>query len=692
MKLFLIAILIAVAANFYFANTSQPLTGIEYSGLDTLKPVEPKPYYMLEDQLISTMLSRYHYKKFDLNDSLSSVILDRYVKSLDYNKSYFLLSDIENFNKYRYELDDVIKSGDVEPFYNIFNVYLLRLRDRIEYIDTIFNKEFDYTLDEKFMFNRDNAPWAKSEKELDEIWRKRIKNDALSLKLNGKSWEEIKKNLSSRYNNYSQILMQYHSEDVFQLAMNSFTQTIDPHTNYFSPITSENFKIDMSLSLEGIGARLQYDDGYTKVVEIIPGGPAFKSKKLHVDDKIVAVAQGDSGEYVDVVGWRITDVVQLIRGPKGTTVRLQILPSDRGLSHEPFELSLVRDKIKLEDQSAKSSVIDVENNGKNYKVGVITIPKFYSDFEGQLRGDKDFRSTSKDVKKLLKDLEKQNVNGVIIDLRNDGGGSLMEAIKVTGLFIKTGPVVQVKNTANSVEVDKDTDPEIVYDGPLAVLVNRFSASASEIFAGAIQNYERGVIIGENTYGKGTVQNLIDLNKITNTHNYKFGQLKLTIAKFYRIDGSSTQRIGVTPDIQFPSAVDPKEFGESSEPSALIWDQISPTTYTPFADLTSVIPKLKQLSKQRTDIDPEFNYIREDIKEYKESKNDLFVSLNEEVRKTEKDEREERKFQRENERRKVKGLKLLEKGETPPEKEEEPVDPFLMESAHIITDMVSLTVG
>jgi len=562
----------------------------------------------------------------------------------------------------------------------------------MEYIDTMLNKEFDYTLDEKYMINRKDAPWAKTETELDEIWRNRIKNDALSLKLNGKSWEEIKKNLTQRYANYSQILMQYHSEDVFQLAMNSFTQSIDPHTNYFSPITSENFKIDMSLSLEGIGARLQYDDGYTKVVEIIPGGPAFKSKKLHVDDKIVAVAQGDSGEYVDVVGWRITDVVQLIRGPKGTTVRLQILPSDKGLLHETFELRLVRDKIKLEDQSAKSSVIELENKGKNYKVGVITIPKFYSDFEGQFRGDKDYRSTSRDVKKLLKDLEGQNVDGVIIDLRNDGGGSLMEAIKVTGLFIKTGPVVQVKNSLDSVEVDKDTDPEIVYNGPLAVLVNRFSASASEIFAGAIQNYERGVIIGENTYGKGTVQNLIDLNKITNAHNYKFGQLKLTIAKFYRIDGSSTQRMGVIPDIQFPSPVDPEDFGESSEPSALKWDQISPTDYTPFADLTSVLPKLKELSKQRTDVDPEFEYIREDIKQYREAKNKIYISLNEEVRKKEKEEREEKKFQRENERRKVKGLKLLEKGETPPEDEEETVDPFLMESAHIITDLMALTVG
>ena len=693
MKLILIAIIMAVAANFYFANNNFPKEeSTVYNVDDTLTVIKPEGYYTLEDQLINTMLSRYHYKKYELDDSLSSVIFNRFIKSIDFGKSYFLASDIKSFEKYRYKLDDDIKIGTVEPFYDMFNLYLRRMNERIVYIDTILSKEFDYSKDEKFRINRENAPWASSVSELNDIWRKRIKNDALNLKLAGKSWDEIKKNLTKRYENYDKIMMQYHSEDVFQLAMNAYTQSIDPHTNYLSPITSDNFKIDMSLSLEGIGARLQYDDGYTKIVEIIPGGPAFKSKKLHVDDKITAVAQGDTGTYVDVVGWRITDVVQLIRGPKGTTVRLQILPADKGLNGEPFELKLIRDKIKLEDQSAKSSVLDVENNGKKYKLGVITIPKFYSDFEGEVRGDKDFKSTSKDVEKLLDELKTKNVSGVIIDLRNDGGGSLEEAIKVTGLFIKDGPVVQVRHSNGEIDIDTDTDSTIVYDGPLAVLINRFSASASEIFAGAIQNYERGVIIGENSYGKGTVQNMIDLNRITNGRGYKFGQLKLTIAKFYRIDGSSTQRVGVKPDIEFPSIVDPEEFGESSEPSALPWDKIAPTKYIPFTNLSEKIPELKKLSKSRTDTDPEFDYIREDIKEYREAKDKIYVSLNEEVRKAEKEKQEEKRFQRENERRKKKGLKLIKKGEKPTDSDKEKVDAYLNESAHIVTDLISLTTG
>ena len=687
------AILITIfIANFFFAGNTHQNVATLNDFPDTLKNVEPNTYYLLEDQLVNTILTRYHYKKFDLNDSLSSVILDRYINSLDHGKNYFLKSDIESFEQYRNKIDDDIKSGNVYPFYKIFNVFLSRMAERLNYIETVLSKEFDYTKDENFLINRDKAVWANNEEEMNDLWRKRIKNDALSLKLNGKNWEAIKTNLKKRYENYARILDQYKSEDVFQLAMNSFTETIDPHTNYLSPITSDNFKIDMSLSLEGIGARLQNDDGYTKIVEIIPGGPAFKSEKLHADDRIVAVAQGDTGEYVDVVGWRITDVVQLIRGPKGSKVRLQIIGAGKSLTSTPLELTLIRDKIKLEDQSAQSSLLDITNDGKPYKIGVITIPKFYSDFEGERNGDKDYRSTSRDVKNLLVDLEKKNIDGLIVDLRNDGGGSLEEAIKVTGLFIKQGPVVQVKNANGQIMVDKDLDPDIAYSGPMAVLVNRYSASASEIFSGAIQNYGRGIIIGENTYGKGTVQNLIDLNQISSLHNQKLGQVKLTIAKFYRIDGSSTQRVGVIPDIDFPSAVDENDFGESSEPSALPWDRIEPTKYNKFSNLSTYIPKLKRLSEIRTQSDPEFKYIREDIAEYKKAADNDYVSLNEEVRKKEKDEKEEKEFQRENERRKVKGLKLLKKGETPPENEEKTPDPFLNESAQIIADFVKLSIG
>jgi carboxyl-terminal processing protease len=447
----------------------------------------------------------------------------------------------------------------------------------------------------------------------------------------------------------------------------------------------------MSLSLEGIGARLQVDDGYTKVVEIIPGGPAFKSKKLHADDRITAVAQGKDGEFVDVVGWRITDVVQLIRGPKDSVVRLLLLKYDKGLDAEPVELILVRDKVKIEDQSASSSTLNIKHGENTLKIGVITIPKFYIDFEAQRKREKDYKSTSRDVKNLLNELIKENVDGIIIDLRNDGGGSLEEAIRVTGLFIKEGPVVQVRDMEGNITVDNDLDPEIVYDGPLAVLVNRFSASASEIFSGAIQDYGRGIIIGENTYGKGTVQNMIDLSRLTSRAN-KFGQVKLTIAKYYRIDGSSTQRMGVIPDILFPSYIDAKDFGESNEPSALKWDKIEPAEYELFYELFLIIPELQKLSKQRRETDLEFEYYREDIEEYKKSIKDKYVSLNEDVRREEKEEREEKRFQRENERRKIKGLKLLDKGETPPEDEKINNDPFLNESAHIIADFISISIG
>jgi len=690
MKSVLILLITGFAANFYLAGT--PDTIVESNNdLDSLKSLIPKNYYMLEGQLVHTVLDRYHYKQFELNDSLSSVIFDRYLKSVDYRKNYLLESDIKSFEQYRYALDDHLKDGDVLPFYDMFNVFLFRMRDQIIYTDTLLSKEFDYTIDEEYLINRKDAPWAESKTELDDIWRKRVKNDALNLKLNDKEWEEIQKNLKKRYENYSRILTQYNSEDVFQLAMNSFTTSVDPHTNYLSPITSDNFKIDMSLSLEGIGARLQVDDGYTKVVEIIPGGPAFKSKKLHADDRITAVAQGENGDFVDVVGWRITDVVQLIRGPKDSVVRLLLLKYDKGLDAEPVELILVRDKVKIEDQSASSSTLNIKHDEKTFKIGVITIPKFYIDFEAKNKREKDYKSTSRDVKNLLNELIKENVDGIIIDLRNDGGGSLEEAIRVTGLFIKEGPVVQVRDMEGNITVDNDLDPEIVYDGPLAVLVNRFSASASEIFSGAIQDYGRGIIIGENTYGKGTVQNMIDLSRLTSRAN-KFGQVKLTIAKYYRVDGSSTQRMGVIPDILFPSYVDAKDFGESNEPSALKWDKIEPAEYELFYELFLIIPELQKLSKQRRETDPEFEYFREDIDEYNKSIKDKYVSLNEDVRRKEKEEREEKSFQRENERRKIKGLRLLDKGETPPEDEKLNDDPFLNESAHIIADFISLTIG
>lgn len=689
-KIIIISALLILTCSFLpgSSTNSFPLV-TEFS--DSLKVIVPKDYFSTEDQLITTMLSRYHYKDVKIDDSLSSLLFDKYLKSLDYGKIYFYLSDIDSLEKVRYSFDDYLIAGNIQPFFDIFNLYEQRAVERMKYVDTILAAGFDFTENDSVEISREKSGWAKSKEEMNEIWKERIKNDALNLKLTGKNWEEIVSNLHKRYDNYTRALSQYNSDDVFQIAMDAFTTSIDPHTNYFSPATSENFKIDMSLSLEGIGARLMSEDGYTKVVEIIPGGPAFTSKKINVDDRIIAVAQGVDGEFVDVIGWRITDVVKLIRGPKETTVRLQILRASDGIDAKPVEISLVRDKVKLEDQAAKKKLIEVTNNGKPYRIGVITIPKFYTDFDGIRTGNEDSKSTVTDVKKLLLELKEDKVDGVVIDLRNNGGGALSEAIDVTGLFIDYGPVVQVKNSNGMIELGQDLNPGIVYDGPLAVLVNRFSASASEIFAAAIQDYGRGIIVGEQTYGKGTVQNLIDLNKVQPGKGSKFGQLKLTIAKYYRINGGSTQERGVIPDISFPSYIDPEEFGESSQISALPWDQIQATKYKPFTNLGLILPEIISKSKQRRNNDPEFQYLLEDIKIQKESKNQKYLSLNEEFRKQKKQADDEKEFQRENERRKRKGLKLLEKGEVP-EKTEEENDIFLLETSMIVSDIVNLSDG
>ncbi len=657
---------------------------------DTLTVIKPDNHYQIENQLITSILTRYHYKEFDINDSLSIIIFDRYLDALDNGKNYFILSDIEEFNTQKLLLDDKLFKGDIQFYYDVFNVYLKRLNERMTYVDELLNTEFDYSINENYEYDRDKSDWAKDQSELNELWRKRLKNDALTYKLNGKDWEFIQKTLKKRYKNFSQFLNQSNSEDVFQIAMNSFTQAIDPHTNYLSPVTSDNFKIDMSLSLEGIGARLQTEDDYTKVAEIIPGGPADKSGLLKADDKIIGVAQGEDGEFEDIIGWRITDAVKLIRGAKGTLVRLQILKAGSDLNAKPIEISLIREKVKLEDQAAKGSVLEIMNDEKPFRIGVIDIPKFYNDFEGQRNGDGNYKSTTKDVKNILDSLKSENVDGVIIDLREDGGGSLQEAIELTGLFIKDGPVVQVKNSEGNIDIAKDPDPSIVYDGPLAVLVNRFSASASEIFSGAIQDYGRGLIIGEQTYGKGTVQNLIDLNRLSSQKNLNLGQVKLTIAKYYRVNGGSTQNLGVVPDISYPTMIDPKDFGESSEPSALPWDEIKSADFNRYADLTKLLPEINKKHLQRISSNKDFQNLIEDIQIYKENKKKTFISLNEDIRKEEKLKEEQRKLERDE--------KIQTNDETELLDEEVPVikndkkDYILDETAKIISDYILMSIG
>ncbi|MDO8549738.1 MAG: carboxy terminal-processing peptidase [Ignavibacteria bacterium] len=688
MKKIILFLLLAVTAGIF--STQYKETDPLVLTPDSLIVLAPKDYYPEETEIVNTLVSRYHYRKYKLNDSLSAEIFDRYIEALDHNKSYFLSSDINEFEKYKNQFDDFLMKGELNAIYNIFKVYRDRANDRFDFIENAIKEPFDFTVNEFYEADRKDAQWPATDEEANEIWRKRIKNDALNLKLAGKDPDSTVITLSRRYENYRKAINQYDNEDVYQLFMNSYTQSIDPHTNYFSPLTSENFKINMSLSLEGIGAQLQQEDDYIKIVEIIPGGPAYKSNKLKRNDKIIGVAQGDD-EMVDVVGWRVTDVVQLIRGPKGTTVRLLILPSDAGINAIPKEIKLVRDKVKLEEQAAKKEILDFKQDNMNYRIGVIIIPTFYNDFEAQQRGDKDYRSTTRDVKKIIAELKVEGVDGIIIDLRNNGGGALNEAIDLTGLFIKDGPVVQVRNSDGSVQVGADSDPDIVYEGPLAVLVNRFSASASEIFSGAIQDYERGIIIGEQTYGKGTVQNLIDLNKAVHSNDDKLGQVKVTIAKYYRINGGSTQSLGVIPDITLPSSVDADEFGESSEESALPWDEINPTKYKIAGNVKDFLSLLNTKHKERVEASSEFDYLLEDIQNSKEDRNRNQISLNEEVRKKEMEKEEEEKFQRENERRKVKGIELLNKGEEIKESSA-PDDLYLDESAKILADLIVLSIG
>ncbi len=609
---------------------------------DTTK-LKAKPVYGKEAKVIAYILDNNHYRKVSLNDSLSSSILNEYIKSLDNNKTFFMAADLAVFDKYKYKIDDLTRSENVDVAYDIYGVFRKRFDQRMNYVlNTLVKQQFDYSVDEFYETDRDKEPWCKDEAALNDVWRKMIKGQALSLKLAGKAQPEIEKTIRDRYERLSKSIQQFNSEDIFSMYMNTITEAYDPHTNYFSPKAADIFKQQMSLSLEGIGARLQTENDYTRVSEVIAGGPADKTKLVNVNDRIIGVAQGADGELVDVIGWRIDDVVKLIKGPKGTTVRLQILPAETGVTGASKVVSLVRDKIKLEDQQAKKSIINYEKNGKLLKFGVITLPSFYMDFDAYQKGDPNYTSTTRDVQRLIKELQADKIDGLALDLRNNGGGSLAEAIDLTGLFIKDGPVVQVKNSSNKVEVGKDDDPAVAYNGPLVVLTNRFSASASEIFAGAIQDYHRGVIIGESTYGKGTVQTVIDLKRFINDSD-EVGELKITFQKFYRVTGSSTQHKGVTPDINLPTALNPEQFGESSSQSALPWDEIKGTLYQKTPMVTDrTLASLNKLYQDRLKDDVKLQRFASETDETRKSYLDTKISLNEAIRKKEMEEAEKRK--------------------------------------------------
>jgi carboxyl-terminal processing protease len=635
-------------------------------GLEDLPTLAPEAQHATASKRVTSRFTRSHYKHFTLNDQFSDAIFDRYVSMLDYNRNIFTQSDIDEMEKSAAGIDDQLKSGENQIAFDAYNLSIKRRYERFQYALSLLDTEMKFDTDETIELDRSEANWPKDTAELDELWRKRVKYDALNLKMTGKDWDEIKEVLGKRYNNALKRLSQTHNEDAFQLYMNAFAREVDPHTSYLSPRSADQFQTEMNLSLEGIGAVLQMTDDYTVIRSLVAGGPASKSKQLAEGDRIIGVGQ-DGEDVVDVIGWRLDDVVQLIKGPKGTKVNLQILPDGKDTKAEV--ITIVRDKIRLEDRAVKSEVI--EKDGK--KIGVLEVPSFYV-------------GLAKDTDKLITELKEKGVDGIIVDLRNNGGGALTEATALSGLFITSGPVVQVRDSYGRVNVNSDTDGKISYEGPLTVLVNRYSASASEIFAAALQDYGRAIVLGENSFGKGTVQQHRSLNHIYDLFDKELGYVQYTIQKFYRIDGGSTQNKGVAPDIAFPTAIDPSETGESVEDNALPWDSIDKAKYDVLQRNEALIGKLQAKHQVRIAKDLEFGFIAEDIEKYKAEKDDNTLSLNEKTRQAEADQADEKRLARINQRQKANGEAEFKTLDDVPKDYEAP-DAYLDESVAIMVDMI-----
>ncbi|MCT6699418.1 carboxy terminal-processing peptidase [Rheinheimera sp. 4Y26] len=621
---------------------------------------------------VAAIFTRGHYLQVQIDDELSAKVFERYLDSLDYFHNVMLKSDIDGFAQYKFQFDDAIQKGQFDFAYQMFNLSLQRRAERFDYAISLLDKPFDFTTADQYEYEREGAPWPADMAQLNELWRQRVKFDALNLKLAGKNETEIKDILLKRYKSAKKRLAQTESEDVFQLVLNSYARSIEAHTSYLSPRNADRFQQEMNLSLEGIGAVLQLDDDYTTIASLVPGGPADLTKKLKPKDRIVGVAQGNE-DFVDVVGWRLDDVVDLIKGPKGSKVRLQVMAASDTAGATPQQIEIIRDKIRLEDRAAKGEVFKsmLHQNGKN--IGVINIPSFYNNL-------------TEDVRKELAALKEQKVEGIIVDLRGNGGGSLPEAITLTGLFIDKGPVVQIREGNGRITQNDDTDASVFYEGPLTVMVDRYSASASEIFAAALQDYGRAVIVGEHTFGKGTVQQHRGLGRIYDTFDGELGSVQYTIAKFYRINGGSTQHKGVVPDITFPSPIDPAEWGESKEKNALPWDSIAPAGYSSATDIKVALPILMEKHQQRIAKEPEFKFLLADIAEYQKEKDVKTVSLNEKERIAKKDELAARELARTNERLARLKLPPVKKAEDAPEVLEK-LDPFLEETALITADLI-----
>jgi len=680
----------------------------------TTQPTEPVQFKPSLDQrlrsnLATKFLANWHYKDTRLNDELSVKIFDRYLDLLDPNFSFFLASDIETFSPYRLSLDEALQHADPAPAYDMFNVYVVRVHERVKFARDQLKEPMDFTIDESYGWDRSDTKWAESEKELNEFWRQRVKNDFLRLRLAGKEDANIIETLDDRYHNLDRRITELDSDDIFQFFMNAYAQSIEPHTAYMSPRSSENFEISMRLSLEGIGALLGRENEYTNIARVVTGGPADKDGRLKAGHRVTAVGQGREGKMVDVIGWRVDDVVDLIRGPKLTVVRLEVFHEDTGPDGPVTIIDIVRDEVKLEEQAAKSQIIELPGEGDEMvKVGVIDLPVFYLDFNGRAKNLPDYRSSTRDVRNLINEMKAEGIQGLVVDLRNNGGGSLLEATTLTGLFIDEGPVVQVRNSSGRISTEEDTDPGMAWDGPMAVLVNRYSASASEIFAAAIQDYGRGLIIGETTFGKGTVQNLVDLDDYAPAGDAgKMGQLKITMAQFFRVNGGSTQNKGVEPDIRFPSAGDPEDYGERSLDNALPWTEIPAADYKREGDLGQMMAVADFRYGNRIGDNQEFGWLLSDVEEFNLNKDKKEISLLETVRREEMDKdkarRKARKAARDDNGPLLEEQDALadvgepieatvddeEDANAEEEEDDDRPDLLLRESARIVSDMIEL---
>ena len=605
-------------------------------GAGTANPAELKPEQREAKAAhwAAEVLSRFHYKATPLDEALSAKVFDQYLKALDSERLLFLQEDIDRLAPYRTRLGESILKEDLGVPFAMFNLYRQRAAERFAYARALLKKGFDFQASESYQFAREKEPWAKNEAEMRDLWRKRLKNEWLRLRLGGKDDKNIADLLDKRYETLARQVSRVKGTDAFQTFMNAYTMAIEPHTNYLGPRASEEFGISMQLSLVGIGASLAELDDYITIRELLPGGPAINSGLLKAGDRILGVAQGSDGAMTDVMGWRVDDAVQLIRGAPDTVVRLDILPAESGPDGKHKVVSLIRKTISLDARAAKASVHNVADGKVSRRVGVISLPAFYEDFTARQKGAQDYRSATRDVARLLEAMKKEKVDAVLIDLRNNGGGSMQEAIELTGMFIDKGPVVQQRNADGKVSVGSDTRAGVAWAGPLGVLINRRSASSSEIFAAAIQDYGRGVIIGEPSFGKGTVQTLVNLDELAKSNKAQFGELKMTIAQFFRINGGTTQLRGVTPDIVFPAAPDAETIGESSYENALPWAQIKPVDYAPAGDLKGVLPALVALHGDRARKDKAFQYLQEDIAESRLQRRKNLVSLNEAERRRE----------------------------------------------------------